>query len=211
MLSTFRRDRGGKRQQTADSRFNLATFFEVLAERTGKVIIDSSKSLEYLNALVAALPGWDVKVLHILREPIEVARSQNKWMAEVGERQHSEVALILQWLQLNWKYKMGLRAFPADHIYKVSYERFILDQDDTITDILNFLGVPPIFNSQVQLRTLHTLGGTPSRFESNLFILSKNPHWRESGANSLLGRHLSRIAWRACITPSSRAPERNSL
>lgn len=186
---------------------HLRLLAEEIAHKTEATIIDSSKSGAYLQTLIGALPGWEIKVIYMLRDPIEVARSQNHWRAVQSRCSLPESYLVLKWWSTNFSNKRVLSQLPASCVFGLTYERFICDCAKVLKDLGGFLDLEDCFSTEVYLRQLHTVAGTPRRFDSEVFVLDLQPRKNATRGRSFLARSLSKLALWAVMTPAMRRSE----
>lgn len=177
---------------------HLKSIFGRLREKTPSIIVDSSKDLCYLQALREALPDWRIVVVFMLRDPLAVARSQNKWRAVEGRSALPDIVLLYRWLQVNLRNRAAFEAVPPGDARFVRYEEFIRDPDRVLKDIACAIGVKNDFSLSVDMRQLHTIAGTPSRFSTDRFVLGRVPEARGSGRSARSVSLLARACERLC-------------
>ncbi|WFE56500.1 sulfotransferase [Micromonospora sp. WMMD712] len=167
----------------------LAGLYAAVARHTGaRVVVDSSKLPPY-GALVAALPGIDLRVLHLVRDPRATAFS---WRRRRGLDGDADPELMsrppvwkaaLLWLVWNtvtvrlW----GDRA-PGGYL-RVRYEDLTADPEPTLRRIAAFAGVDPDGGpfsgpATVRLTPTHSVAGNPSRHRTGPVPITADVQWR---------------------------------
>jgi hypothetical protein len=160
--------RAGRRERTADDIYQatLARLYRAVQRRTGcRVIVDSSKSPVYAR-LLAAIPGVDVAVVHLVRDPRATAWSflRKKKLPDFGDdrvmaRQHPLVS-ARRWgvwqaaTELLWRGRRG-------HYLRLHYEDFVRDPQAAVRPVIALVGEEPTgWPSPIRCR------GTPTGSEA---------------------------------------------
>jgi hypothetical protein len=166
-----------------------------------RVIVDSSKVLPYARML-AAVPGLDVRVVHVVRDPRAVAYSWRRvkaardrstgYMKRLGRREAT-----LFWLVNNLGAELLWRRAPERYL-RLRYEDFVAQPRDAVSRILRLVGEPiPAITEEspadhgsmthpfvgeraVVLRPTHNVWGNPDRFRTGVVELSPDDEWRSS-------------------------------
>ena len=114
----------------APSRDALSDLYAAMAAATGcRVIVDSSKLPAYANVL-AATPGIDLRVVHLIRDPRGAAYSwlSKKTLADGATRSHMEqigpAKSALLWDVWNLTGGVLFKGDP-DHYLRLRYEDFV--------------------------------------------------------------------------------------
>ena len=176
---------------------HLHALFETLSDETNQVLVDSSKNLDYLDFLIGTLPDWEISVIYVTREPLEVALSVQKWHKRFDFKKQSIYEIMSKWAYANWKMVRWLRRHSNITQFELRYESFVTDPDASLLALSNALGLSNQFQRSLNLRELHTVSGTPSRFNSDEFRLSPVPMKNQIKGNFLL-RFLSWAIRRLC-------------
>ncbi|MEV7226897.1 sulfotransferase [Polymorphospora sp. NPDC051019] len=171
----------------------LAALYTALAEAVGPagpagpVIVDSSKLPPY-GALLDGLPGIDLRVLHVVRDPRATAfswRRRRSLDGVPGDRLMSRPPVwkaALLWSVWNaatlrlW----GRRA--PDRYLRVRYEDFVADPAGTTARIAGFAGLdagelPFTGPGEVRLAATHSVAGNPSRHRTGPVPITDDTEW----------------------------------
>jgi hypothetical protein len=161
-----------------------ATLAAVYAAVGGKLVVDSSKLPPY-GALVAGLPGVDLRVLHLVRDPRAAAFS---WRRRRGLDGDGDAQLMsrppvakaaLLWLV--WNASAGLLWRRSGRYLRVRYEDLVADPAATVQRIAAFAGVagdlPFIGPGTVRLAPTHSVAGNPSRHRSGEVRVAPDTEW----------------------------------
>ena len=160
------------------------------------VVVDSSKLPTYA-ALLGDLPGIDLQVLHLVRDPRAAAHSwrRRKQQPDLGaaalmERRGAVKSAVL-WRVWNSTLEHWCREHGVDHRLQ-NYESFVADPEGETRRILRrFELVHPyrvdavadaLFAGPgvVRLNGNHTVAGNPSRHEHGLVPLVPDEEWRSA-------------------------------
>lgn len=171
----------------------LRRLYDGIAAVSGAdVIVDSSKYPT--DAIVAAgLPGYEVFVVHMLRDPRAVAHSwqrvkivQDKVAAGGTLRRVGYVRSTLVWQFYNATISGNVRsAVGDDHYRRLQYERFASQPETVVRELIEFVGGDPLSgpvfaDSQVTLGVSHTASGNPRRFQSGPVTIRIDDEWRQA-------------------------------
>jgi hypothetical protein len=168
-------------------REDLGALYRALQAETGcRVIVDSSKSPAY-GRVLAGIPGLDVRVVHLVRDPRAVAYSWVRKKLQRDEpgrarsmRSHGPAASSLYWNLLN----ESTRLLWRDHLL-VRYEDFVERPQGTVDEIMAFAGEPAgelgwTGARELELEPTHTVSGNPSRFDHGTVALRADDEWRRA-------------------------------
>ncbi|MET7867291.1 sulfotransferase [Micromonospora taraxaci] len=159
-----------------------------LADRAGGVIVDSSKLPPY-GALLGSLPGIDLYVLHVVRDPRATAYS---WRRRRPLDGHADDRLMsrppvwkaaMLWLVWNTATVRLWGRRPVDGRYlRVRYEDFVADPAGTTTRIVRFVGataddLPFPTPGTARLAPTHSVAGNPSRHRTGLVPVVADTEW----------------------------------
>jgi Sulfotransferase family/Sulfotransferase domain len=177
---------------TADARAALGDIYASLADVTGnRVIVDSSKLPAYANVL-AATPGIDLRVVHLIRDPRGAAHSwsSRKALTDGAARSHMEqigpVKSAFLWDV--WNLSGGLLFGGApDRYLRLRYEDFIADPQGAVRRILSMVGMedaqlPFVGGNEAITSFNHSVAGNPDRLRSGLVRLRQDDRWRTAMA-----------------------------
>jgi hypothetical protein len=158
-------------------------------ESKARVIVDSSKYPA--DAIVAAgLPGHQVYVLHMVRDPRAVAFSWQRRKASPGKTVDKGlltrvgfVRSTLVWVLYNATIARYVRrAVPAGRYLKLQYERLATEPKKVLDELIEFMGEEPEFRpafdgNSVGISPSHTASGNPVRFNSGRIEIRMDDQW----------------------------------
>jgi Sulfotransferase family len=171
----------------AGYRETLQRLYQALQRETGcRVLVDSSKSPLYAEQL-RTLPGVDLYLLHLVRDPRATAHSfgRRKKLPDFGDgrlmqRQPPLVssrrwALSQTLTELLWRGR-------SDRYLRVRYEDFVRDPQATIGRITTLVHeVPPelpfLSETTVRLGPTHSVSGNPNRFTTGNVEVRADDEW----------------------------------
>ncbi|MEU1244357.1 sulfotransferase [Micromonospora parva] len=173
---------------------HLARLYASIAEhalpgRSDGVIVDSSKLPPY-GALLGSLPGIDLYVLHVVRDPRATAYSWRRRRLLDGPADDQlmsrppvgKAALLwLVWNTATVRLWGGRRGAPGRYL-RVRYEDFVADPAGTTAQIAGFVGATPDelpfpTPATVRLRPTHSVAGNPSRHRTGLVEVVADTEW----------------------------------
>lgn len=172
-----------------------ALYAEVNLVVGGAVLVDSSKTPAHLYHL-AQIPGIEVHVLHLVRDPRAVAFSWNNRPKidpayQGSERRMSQRSYInsaLRWLVENAFIEAFLR--KAAKTTRMRYEDFCEQPFERLSAALNALGFQPeaasltfLKSPTFHLKPTHSVGGNPVRFSSEMSIQTRQD-WQDQMTSS---------------------------
>ena len=160
----------------------------VLEVSGGDVVVDASKHASTALVLAAA-PGIDLKVLHVVRDSPAVAYS---WTKQIARPEAGPGEFMATWTPaqtaLHWTSENALidrlarRGTPTQLI---RYEDFAADPRGTLADLMAFLGnddvdgaLAFVQGSTMHLDPSHTVAGNPMRFASGPVDVVPDQAWR---------------------------------
>lgn len=176
----------GRARWPAPYRDAVGRLYRAIQEVTGcRVIVDSSKAPPY-GRLLESIPGLDVRVVHLVRDPRAVAYSWSRTRRHPdGDRELPRVPpgrSALMWTLTN----VAARAFwgRSGRYLPVRYEDFVTEPRETVRRIVRFAGedgAEPSFIDarRVRMGPTHTVYGNPSRFSHGVVELRPDVEWRE--------------------------------
>ncbi|QYJ15736.1 hypothetical protein Rxycam_01564 [Rubrobacter xylanophilus DSM 9941] len=165
---------------------NTGRLYRAMAEVTGsRVIIDSSKEPAYGYA-VGMVPGVDLRVVHLVRDPRAAAYS---WLKK-KEQPDSETRRYMfrmgpaRSAALWDAWNLSAEALWRNGRYlRLRYEDFVAEPGPSLRSILDFAGepeseLPLVGEREVKLGISHTVSGNPNRFETGAVELRPDERWR---------------------------------
>ncbi|MET8121872.1 sulfotransferase [Micromonospora sp. NPDC005189] len=163
-----------------------------LPDRAGGIIVDSSKLPPY-GALLGSLPGIDLYVLHVVRDPRATAyswRRRRPLDGRADDRLMSRPPVwkaALLWLVWNTATVRLWGDRPVDdstagRYLRVRYEDFVADPAGTTATIARFVGVAPDdlpfpTPDTVRLTPTHSAAGNPSRHRTGVVGVIADTEW----------------------------------
>src|SRR5579864_600123 len=175
---------------TAPERAALAELYAAIAAVTeSKVIVDSSKLPAYANVL-AATPGIDLRVVHLIRDPRGAAHSwaSKKTLSDGAARSHMEqigpAKSAVLWDVWNMAGGALFHSSP-DRYLRLRYEDFVADPPATIRRILAMVGMgdaqlPFVNDHEARTSPNHSVAGNPDRLRHGAITLRGDDRWRSA-------------------------------
>jgi len=163
---------------------SLARLYGAVAEVSGcDVVVDSSKLPSY-GSVIAQVPGLDVRVVHLVRDPRGAAYSWSRSKPQPdgdGTMQRMSVVKSSS-LWLAWNASAPLLFRDRDRYRAIRYEDLVARPRDTVDEILAFAGhtgdgAPFVGERTVALERSHTVAGNPNRLESGRVELREDQAW----------------------------------
>ena len=164
----------------------LGRLYRSVAEVSGaRVIVDSSK-MPGPGLVAGSIPGITLKVLHLTRDPRAVAASWAERKEGPSGVHHLEARapgrVASAWMTRALATETILRQ-ASDAYCRLAYERFAMEPEHVIDEVLGFVGEAsgsPAFvaPSTVQLESTHSTGGNPGRFSSAQQEIRLDERWR---------------------------------
>jgi hypothetical protein len=146
------------------------------------LVVDSSKLPPY-GLLVDGLPGVDVRVLHLVRDPRATAFSWRRRRGLDGPDDKARMSrppvakAALLWLV--WNTTTALLWRRSGRYLRVRYEDFVADPATVMRRIATFAGVPApaIDGGTVHLAPTHAVAGNPSRHRTGDVAVVADDEW----------------------------------
>lgn len=165
-----------------------ARLYAAIERVTGAdVIVDSSKLPSY-GYVLGALPGVELSVVHLVRDPRATSWSwlRRKPMPDAsGVRpmtRHRPLHNAVMWNVTNGAVRL-LRRDRQERVLVVRYEDFVREPRRWTEQVLELVGaggrpLPFVGETTVELASNHTVSGNPSRFATGLVPLKPDDEWR---------------------------------
>ncbi len=166
----------------------LARIYSAVAEQTdGDVIVDASKLVSF-GYLLSHVPGLDVFVLHLVRDPrgaaYSWARKRERSDRGAGDRQmgrESALKSSLLWDVWNGSAERLWARAPQRYV-RVRYEDVVADPARALAPVLAMLAMPdarlPILaDGRVAMGVNHTVAGNPNRMAGGPLQLVDDDEW----------------------------------
>jgi len=153
-----------------------------------RVVVDTSKEPAYGYAL-GMVPGLDLRVLHLIRDPRAAAYSwtKKKRQPDSTERefmhQKSPTQSAVLWDAWNAAIEALWRQMPPRYL-RLRYEDFVADPRRSFEEILELTGeedaqLPLVGERDVKLGISHTVSGNPNRFDTGTVELRQDRAWQK--------------------------------
>lgn len=163
-----------------------ALYAAIAAHEDGAVIVDSSKLPPY-GVLLGRLPGVELKVLHLVRDPRAAAfswRRRRALDAAGDDRQmtrHPVWKAALLWTVWN---AATVRLWGRGDYLRVRYEDLVADPAGVLRRIATFAGGAPDAalpigpDGLLTLHPTHSVAGNPSRHRTGGVPIAADDEWR---------------------------------
>lgn len=161
----------------------------ILAVSGGRVVVDTSKTPA--EALVLAnVPGFDCRAIHLVRDSRGVAFSWAKKGVRRPERADAEAVMLdyrplyiaPRWLYGNLMFELMRKRLRTT---RLRYEDLVSAPREQVEVALQRCGLPAssdelaaLTRGSVELGTLHTIGGNPMRFTRGEAPVRGDEKWR---------------------------------
>jgi Sulfotransferase family len=165
----------------------LSRLYQALQQETGcRVIVDSSKSPLYAEQL-RTLPGVDLYLVHLVRDPRATAHSfqRRKKLPDFGDerlmRRQPPLVSARRWGLWQAVTELLWRGRP-DRYLRVRYEDFVREPRATVARIADLVGegaaeLPFPSDTAVRLRPTHSVSGNPNRFTTGSVEVRPDDEW----------------------------------
>lgn len=178
----------------------LADLYAAAREVSGaRVVVDSSKLPSY-GFLLRLVPGLDVRMVHLVRDPRGVAFSWMKRLVRPDGAGRGDQMPRFDPLAAAIRYDVyNAQAHLARHLgipyLRIRYEDLVADPQESLRRIVAFMGEPPdtplppsVSGSAADLGVAHTVDGNPMRLSRGTVSIRADEAWK-----SLLGPRERRI------------------
>jgi Sulfotransferase domain len=152
----------------------------------GAVVLDSSKLPPY-GVLLSQLPGIELYLLHVVRDPRAAAFSwqRTKPLLDFGDDQVMPQQTLwkssLLWLL--WNSVTILLWGPRSNRYiRVRYEDFASAPEQTLAEVVRMIGLDPtalpfVGPHQARVQPTHSVAGNPARLSSGTVRVKPDTEW----------------------------------
>jgi len=169
--------------RVAPLRTDLERFYRAMAETAGaRVIVDSSKSASH-GWVLDSLPGIDLYVLHLMRDPRGLAYSWRKVVRDSdGEMpRYGSVMVSGLWMQYDRWARRLIEHLPGKAM-QLRYEDLMADPPGRLGSILELVGerpesMPLINGREFETTANHALAGNPVRLKKGRTVLREDRAW----------------------------------
>lgn len=210
-IELLRAERGREWWETrvAPLRTDLERFYRAMAETAGaRVVVDSSKSASH-GWILDSLPGIELYVLHLMRDPRGLAYSWRKVVRDAdGEMPRYGSAMVSGlWMQYDRWARRLIEHLPG-RAMQLRYEDLMADPPGRLGAILELVGerpesMPLINGREFETTANHALAGNPVRLKKGPTVLREDrawetalPAWRKATVSLLTWPGLRRNGYR---------------
>lgn len=164
---------------------HITRLYHALAHETGAaVIIDSSKLPPY-GLLLSQLPGVEVSILHVVRDPRATAWSwqRHKESRDGSGEMHRQATWKSSLLWLVWNgLACHLWRTGDPRVTRVRYEDFVRSPRRALGPVAELLGATPdqlpfVTEHSVRLAPTHSVAGNPNRHDSGVVTVRPDDEW----------------------------------
>jgi hypothetical protein len=164
----------------------IAALYRGIAEHTGGAIVVDSSKLPPYAVLLRSLPGVDLRVLHVVRDPRAAAFSLRRRRSLDGDERlmtrHPVWKAALLWSVWN---AAVLRSFGRGAYLRVRYEDLVQDPISWVRRIAAFAGatpsgIPITDDGVLTLAPTHSVAGNPMRHHTGAIPITADDEWRRA-------------------------------
>lgn len=155
-----------------------------------RFVVDSSKLPSYA-ALVERLPGVELHVIHLVRDPRATSYSWRRVKATSDTNDDAQMPRLTIWRSaLDWLLWNALIQlwWPKDRRHVVRYEDFAGQPAATLRNLATELGleVPSGLaeDGMIRLKPTHSVAGNPDRLRAGAVRLSVDTEWQSAMSRS---------------------------
>jgi len=187
LLSVARAHWSRRAPGTAEHQAVLAAVYRAVWRQTGcRVIVDSSKSPIYAT-LLAAIPGVEVHVVHLVRDPRATAFSflRTKALPDFGDDRQmiTQPPLVSARRWALWQTASELLWRRSGRYLYLRYEDFTRAPRAAVEEILALVGEDPAGSPftddrTVRLGATHSVSGNPNRFGTGDTAIRADDEWK---------------------------------
>lgn len=144
----------------------MNNIYKAIFKITGKrVLIDSSKEAFNGLSLYRNSP-YNFKFIYLKRDLRAVTISKQNWRKKYGKKDIGFIKMLLANYLHRLKCKLILLKVNKNHVFKLKYEDFFKDPQQTLNEMSIFFGfVPFTVPEYMEPSEDHTIAGTPNRTE----------------------------------------------
>jgi hypothetical protein len=170
--------------------------FRAAVETTGsRVVVDSSKWPGYAYFL-GQLPGVELSVVHLIRDPRGVSHSRRKPNAWGAPKRLNPARSALQWDA--WNPLVEWLGHGRSYL-RLRYEDFVAAPEDALGRVAGLVGEEPgelpfTAPGLAQLAPTHSVAGNRSRFRTGSVPIELDDDWRTAARSN---RTVAALTWPA--------------
>lgn len=167
---------------------NTGRLYGAIRSVTGsRVLVDSSKEPAHGYAM-GMVPGVELYVLHLIRDPRAAAYSwlKKKYQPDTDSKEfmvrYSPTKSAALWDSWNAAAEALWRRAPERYL-RLRYEDFVANPRRSFENILKLIGeedagLPLASEREVKLGVSHTVSGNPNRFDTGAVALKPDEAWK---------------------------------
>jgi len=182
----------------------MATLYRAISQVTGARVIVESTRWPTAPTILGLVPGTDVRVLHLVRDPRAVIYSwkRRKTLADrpgsPEMQRFGATYTMASWWTRSFLAELVSRRCGPERAMLLRYEDFVADPRNSLERILSFVDEPIqdiafVSDGFVHLDVTHTVGGNPDRLRSGRVPLRLDDAWvqRQGPVDRLIGTVLA--------------------
>lgn len=166
----------------------MGNLYRAIAGKSGARVIVESTRWPAAPTILGLVPGIEVRVLHLLRDPRAIVYSWKRRKPLVDRpgnpemQRFSALYTMVSWLARSFLAERVIGRWDRDRSIVVRYEDFVAEPPRHLDAILSLVHEPQqdlgfIADGTVQLKTTHTVGGNPDRLTSGRVRLRLDDAW----------------------------------
>ena len=177
--------RMAERHRLPDHAARTAKLFRSIVARSGRAIVIDSSKLPGRGFALAAMPGIDLHVVHVVRDARGVAWSLKKgFKRQVNQGLQRELSpkplayTALRWSIVNLATEALCRRVGHARSLRVRYEDFVADPSATLARILALVGERPVDKADnAPMIPQHQVAGSRHRMQPAITI-ARDERWK---------------------------------
>ena len=182
----------------------MGELYRAIARASGARVIVESTRWPTAPTILGLVPGMDVRVLHLVRDPRAIIYSWKRRKALVDRPGNPEMQrfgatyTMVSWLARSFLAERVSGRWGPERARLLRYEDFIANPRHHLEEILSFVDEPQqdlgfVADGSVRLDATHTVGGNPDRLRSGSVELRLDDAWLEAQgiADRLIGTLLA--------------------
>jgi hypothetical protein len=212
----------GELRRLADT---VAPVYRSLQRVSGaELVVDSSKRPTWMY-LLRMVPDFDVRVVHLVRDPRAVAHSRKRFKRQLdsaedrGMTQHPPAMSALYWDI--WNVAADALSRDGGAVHRLRYEDLVRAPESAVSELMRFAGLegavrPGLTDASVELSPSHTVSGNPGRFNTGTVPIRSDDAWKTDQSRTdrivvgaITGPLLARYGYRWSVAETGRSYDPN--
>ena len=167
----------------------IAAIYQALADTPGvEVIVDSSKLPPY-GKLLERLPGVELSVVNVVRDPRANAWSWRRVKRTNDRDDGATMERLALWrsslVWSAWNTLLGVWWPPGPRSLNVRYEDFVVRPKEITKEIVSMVGgrtdaLPFVDERSISLAPTHTVAGNPNRHQQGTVTIRLDDEWAQA-------------------------------